>query len=282
MGTLLALASALSYGVSDFLGGMASRRIWFLRAALLGQIGGLVSMAALAPLISTAMPSTADFVWGGLSGLGTGVAMMFLFRGMGRGAMSVVVPTSAVGGVAIPVLVGVIALGERPAPLAWAGISLAVPALWAVSRGQTNGRFRLDAAVGDGLLSSVGIALQYLTLAQADPESGIWAVVAGRVTAVITLAILRKVLGVAVAVPKNGPANVDVVAAVAGLLAGLALTAYLLATRVELVAVAVVLSSLYPIVPVLLGITVLRERLIWRQGAGLAAALAATVLIAAS
>jgi len=67
---------------------------------------------------------------------------------------------------------------------------------------------------------------------------------------------------------------------VVGVLAGLALAAYLFATRTELVAIAVVLSSLYPVIPVLLGITVLRERLNWRQCAGLIGALAATVLIA--
>lgn len=280
MGTLLALASALSYGASDFLGGMASRRIWFLRAALLGQVGGLISMAALASLGSTSMPSSADVLWGGLSGLGTGIAMVFLFRGMSRGAMSVVVPTSAVGGLAIPVLVGIVALGERPAPLAWAGIALAVPAVWAVSRAQAKDGHRLDAAVGDGLVSSVGIALQYLALAQAGPDSGIWAVVAGRVTALAALASLRLVHPIAATGLTSRRTSVDVIAAVAGVLAGLALAAYLYATRTELVAVAVVLSSLYPVVPVLLGITLLRERLSRHQCAGLVAALAATVFIA--
>jgi drug/metabolite transporter (DMT)-like permease len=62
-------------------------------------------------------------------------------------------------------------------------------------------------------------------------------------------------------------------------LAGVALACYLVATRTELVAVAVVLSSLYPVIPVLLGVTVLGERLSWRQTAGLVGALAASVLI---
>jgi drug/metabolite transporter (DMT)-like permease len=54
------------------------------------------------------------------------------------------------------------------------------------------------------------------------------------------------------------------------------------ATRTEFLAVAVVLSSLYPVVPVLLGITALRERLRRRQILGLVGALAASVLIATS
>ena len=64
-----------------------------------------------------------------------------------------------------------------------------------------------------------------------------------------------------------------------GGIAALALTLYMLAAQRELVTIAVVLSSLYPVVPVLLGITLLREGLTLRQGTGLAAATIAVVLI---
>lgn len=286
MGALLALASAVSYGLSDFLGGALSRRAPFVRVALLGQVGGLVAMAVVAPLVSATVPALADLAWGGLSGAGTGLAMMFLFRGISRGAMSIVVPISAVGGVALPVLVGVAVLGERPAPLAWAGIALALPALWSASHGTAGDGHRPGAPIGDGLISSTGIALQYLALAQAAPESGIWPVVAGRVTAIITVAVVSDTLRVANSRPRNDGdepgTGIDAAAGLAGALAGLALVCYLLATWTELVAVAVVLSSLYPVIPVVLGITVLRERLTWRQTSGLTAALTAAVLIAAA
>lgn len=227
-------------------------------------------------------PAGADLAWGGLSGVGTGLGMMFLFRGISRGAMSIVVPLSAVGGTVLPILVGVAAFGERPAAAGWAGIALAVPALWAVSRGPAVDGHRPRAPVGDGVFSGAGIALQYLALARAGPESGIWPVVAGRVTAIVTVAVLATVLPTVLAGPDEsaGGARVDLPAAAAGALAGVALVCYLLATRTELVAVAVVLSSLYPVVPVLLGITVLRERLTTLQTCGLVAALAASVVIA--
>jgi drug/metabolite transporter (DMT)-like permease len=53
----------------------------------------------------------------------------------------------------------------------------------------------------------------------------------------------------------------------------------LFATRQELLTVAVVLSSLYPVIPVLLGLAVLRERLTLGQGAGLAGAGGAIALL---
>lgn len=281
MGALLALASAVSYGLSDFLGGVLSRRASFIRVALLGQVGGLLSMALLAPLFSGTLPAVADLGWGALSGIGTGLGMMFLFRGMSRGAMSVVVPVSAVGGVALPVLVGVVVLGERPALLAWVGIVLVLPALWAISRGKAGDRQSVYAVV-DGVVSGGGIALQYLALAQAAPESAAWPVVAGRVTSILTIAALGATP--ALSTPRHaddGPRRgLDLGAAFAGVLAGLALLCYLLATRTALLTVAVVLSSLYPVIPALLGITVLRERLTSRQTVGLVAALAAPVLIA--
>lgn len=277
MGALLALASALSYGLSDFLGGILSRRSGFARVALLGQVGGLIAAAVAAPLVSAGEPRLTDLAWGALSGVGTGIGMTFLFRGMGRGALSVVVPVSAVGGVALPVLVSITVFGERPAPMTWAGIVLALPALWLVAGG-TSGTRR---ALGDGMIAGFGIAVQYLALAQASPSSGIWPVAAGRITAVAVVALVALRL-----TPRSdrttGAARHDLGGLLAGALAALALVCYLFATRTQFLAVAVVLSSLYPIVPVLLGITVLRERLRWTQTIGLAGALAASVLIATS
>lgn len=268
MGTLLALASAVSYGISDFAGGLLSRRASFAAIALAGQLGGLVLAAAVAGFTPgrTTLP---DLGWGALSGAGTGIGMLFLFRGLSSGSMSVVVPTSAVGGVALPVLVGVAFLGERPSVAVWAGVILALPALWLVGRGDGG----VD-GVGDGLIASAGIALQYVALAQAGPDSGLWPVVAGRAAAIVTIAPL------VLARRPRLPAPIALPAAATGAASAIALICYLLATRQQLVVIAVVLSSLYPAIPVLLGVTVLRERLSGRQLAGLGAASVAVLLLA--
>ncbi|MEJ3651376.1 DMT family transporter [Actinomycetes bacterium KLBMP 9759] len=275
MGALLAVASAVSYGISDVIGGVAARTASFIRVALVGQLAGFGTMAVAALLLTPAPPTLTAVAWGAVSGAGTGAAMTFLFRGIARGAMSVVVPVSAVGGVALPVLVGVALLGERPTVLAWVGIVLAVPALWWVSRGDGSG----DGSGGvlDALLAGVGIAVQYLALAQAGNDSGVWPVVAGRISAVAAVAALFAVLRPP---RQRDRQRRDIAAAGAGVLAALALVCYQLATRTELVTVAVVLSSLYPVIPMVLGVALLAERLTWRQLCGLGGAFAATVLIA--
>jgi drug/metabolite transporter (DMT)-like permease len=291
VGTLLALASAVCYGLADFTGGLLARRGSFVTVALAGQVGGLALSLVLAPFVATGTPAAADLGWGALSGVGTGAGMLFLYRGIGRGAMSVVVPVSAVGGVALPVTVGVAFLGESPSALSSIGIALSVPALWLVSqtsrRGEPAGNTAENttenttentAARGaalDGLIAGTGIALQYLALAQAGSRAGLWPVVAGRVTA--TLCILPLV--VAARTPDGPDRRGLLLAAGPGAIAATALAFYLAATREQLLVVAVVLSSLYPAIPVILGITALRERLSWKQTVGLVGAAAAIALL---
>jgi drug/metabolite transporter (DMT)-like permease len=265
VGVLLALASALAYGLADYVGGVLSRRAHVGTVALIGQLAGLGFTLLVVPFVGGGL-TVGNLLWGALSGVGTGLGMLFLFRGMARGDMSVIVPVAAVGGLALPVLVSVAVLGERPTALAWTGIIASVPALWLVAR--ANGGAK-PTAVGDALLAGVGIAVQYFALAQA--HAGLWAVVAGRVAAALVLIPVAR---------RRVPLRVGLGAAATGAMSALALTCYLLATRLSLDVVAVVLSSLYPAIPVLLGITLLRERLSRWQVVGLVAAGAAVGLLA--
>lgn len=282
MGISLALLSALGYGCSDVLGGLASRRFSFMRVALIGQMGGFCVTA----LIMLALPSSpvrgADLAWGAGSGVGTGLAMAFLFRGISRGAMSVVVPISAVGGVALPVLVSVALLGERPPLLTWAGILIAAPALWLVSSGAVGSGAASRRSVWDGLAASGGIALQYLCLAQAGTSSGLMPILSGRAAAVLTILVAGVTLMRDTSERAGGRPSPSVLALSigAGVLAATALAAYLYALRTEFVTVTVILSSLYPVVPVIVGLLFLHERLRRSQAIGLVAAMVATVLIA--
>ncbi|GAA4544350.1 DMT family transporter [Pseudonocardia xishanensis] len=283
MGALLALASALSYGLSDVIGGLVARRMRAVLVALLGQLGGLAAVAIAAPLLTPTRPDLPDLAWGGLSGLGTGLAMAFLFRGMSRGAMSVVVPISAVGGIALPVLVGVTLLGDRPAWLTWLGVGLALPGLWLVSRDASVAPTDpTRGSVGDGLVSGAGIALQYLALARGGPDAGLWPVLAGRLAAVLIVGVLAATMmrRTSADPDEHGRTRYVLAAAGSGILAAVALAAYASAAQSEFVTVAVVLSSLYPLVPALVGLAFLGERLSRRQVLGLVIALTGAALIA--
>ncbi|MEU6183626.1 EamA family transporter [Streptomyces coeruleorubidus] len=273
MGALLALSSAVVYGIVDFAGGLLSRHVHHAAVTFLGQLGGLLLACAAALLMPADAVHTADLLWGALSGVGSGMAMRFLNRGLSRGAMSVVVPVSAVTGVALSVLCGVLVLGDRPGALAWLGIAVTVPALWFVSGGGGGGGAGKGTA--DGLLASAGVALQYLALGQAGPGSGLWPVAAGRVAAVLVLLpdAARHARRLKL------PPGRCVQALLIGAGAALGLVLYLLAAQRQLLAVAVVLASLYPALPVILGLALLHERVSRRQALGLLGAGAATVLL---
>ncbi|MEU6592194.1 EamA family transporter [Streptomyces sp. NPDC046881] len=280
MGETLALASALCFGVTHFANGLVSRRIDGITVALWAQLAGSV-VAVVAALASPGGSATAgDYWFGALSGVGTGVGVAFLYRAMSQGKMSVVVPVSDVGAVALPVLVGVAFLGERPAAVAWIGIAAAVPALWLVAQasgpGPDGGRAPVTAGVPAALAASAGFGVQFLAMAQVGADGGLWPVVVSRLASVLVIAAVLALYRS----PPTMPGRLTAVAATAGAVGTVAIILYLAATRHQLMAVATVLSALYPAIPVLLALVFLHERLTRWQAAGLVCAAAAIGLIA--
>ena len=105
MAVILALVSALGYGLSDFVGGLVSRRASAWSVAFLAGILATLCMRVVA-MVVRGSPSAADLAWTVLAGVGSGVGTWFLYRGFAFGRMGVVAPVSAVGAAVVPVLVG--------------------------------------------------------------------------------------------------------------------------------------------------------------------------------
>ncbi|EPH44678.1 hypothetical protein STRAU_2236 [Streptomyces aurantiacus JA 4570] len=282
MGELLALLSALLFGATHFFNGLLARRVHSTAVALIGQVGGTVLALVVAPFVAAPHVGGGALGWGALSGVGTGLGVAFLYRGMSGGRFSVVVPLSDVAAVALPVLVGITFLGDRPGVAAWCGIGAAPAALWLVSRsghtggtGDADGRGRTASGARDGLIAGTGFALQFIALAQADPAAGLWPLVASRAASVLVL--LPTVARHADRLRMPGRLAWSCVGA--GALGTAAITMYALATREQLLSLAVVLTALYPAIPVVLAMTFLHERLTRAQQFGLVCAGAAIALI---
>jgi drug/metabolite transporter (DMT)-like permease len=273
VGELLALTSAACFGTSHFLSGVFSRRADGLTVACYAQAAGTVLSLLLVPFDGPA-PGIPALAWGALSGAGTAVGVGFLFRAMGNGPLSVVVPLSDVGAVTLPVLVGLLFLGERPSASALAGIVLALPAIWLVSR--ADGARSGIAGMSGALVAGAGFAVQFLAMARIPAEAGLWPVVVSRVVSVVVLAAMPALTGVPVRLDRKALSGV----AVSGSLGTLAIVLYLWATQRQLMSVATVLSALYPAIPVVLGLVLLSERVNRRQVVGLLCAGAAIGLIA--
>ena len=275
MSYLLALASAVCYGSADFIGGMATRRAATIPVVLISQAAGLLVVAALAPLLP-GDPTSADLAWGAIAGLGGGVGVALLYYALAIGTMSVVAPTTAVCAVAIPVLTSV-ALGERPAVLAIAGIAVGIVAIVLVSR-QTAvapSTPHGSSGLGAAMCSGVAIGIFLFTLAQAKSSAGLWPLVTARGVSVTLLAVLAVARRTSLRMP--GPLLSLTIGG--GLLDMLANTLYMLAAQRGPLSGVVTLSSLYPAATVLLASVMLHERLNVSQKVGVALALVAVLLI---
>jgi drug/metabolite transporter (DMT)-like permease len=136
---ILALASAIGYGGSDFAAGLASGDVSVIPVTLLATAVSAVIVAAALPFAASPGPSAAALAWGFGAGLGGTLGAFALYLGYRHAAFSVAGPLSAVGSAGFSVLAGLL-YGERPTDLALAGIVLALPAIVAVSVSADEGR----------------------------------------------------------------------------------------------------------------------------------------------
>ena len=101
-GPSFALLSALGYGVSDFVGGIASRRVAALRVVLLSYPVALVLLAALAVVTGGDITGPA-MLWGGLCGVTQAFGVWWFYAALGAGPISVVSPLTAILVAGVPV-----------------------------------------------------------------------------------------------------------------------------------------------------------------------------------
>ena len=311
---VLALASAIGYGGSDFAAGLASRGAAVIRVTLLASAVSLVAVLAALPFAAGHPPSAAALAWGTVAGLGGTAGALALYIGFQQAAFSVAGPLSAVGTAGFSVLAGLL-YGERPTGLALAGIVLALPAIVGVSASATAGRQdrrdgqdaqdaqeqrgaqeqkgadeqkgaeqlaeatvrrRPGAGVAGGLVAGAGFALLFIGLNRAGSGSGLWPVVAAGTAELAAAAGLALVTG-DFRLPAGQPRGLAAITGVSGA-AGTIL--YFFATHEGFLAVTAVLTSLYPAVTIVLARTLLGERLSALRLAGLILAAACVALIA--
>jgi len=263
-GILLAFSSALAYGAADFIGGAGSRRHSSWQVVLVGHAaGGLVMLVA--GLMLPGNPVTIDFAWALLAGVGSATGSIFLFRGLARGRMGLVAPISAVGAVALPVLVGV-ALGERPSWLVWVGVLTALPGIWLVSRETTPDRpARTRGALVDGATAGAGFGILFIALAQISDNAGPLPLAANQlVGAIATLVVV-----ISLRQPWRPRRGLVGWGSASGVLGASGTLAFMVATETTSIGIAAVLASLYPAITVLLAASVLGERIDTGQRTGI-------------
>ncbi|KAA1380827.1 DMT family transporter [Aeromicrobium fastidiosum] len=274
MAIVLSLVSALAYGVSDFLGGIFSKRVSPWQVAVVGQTSSGV-LSLVAALVVSGSPTGHDLAFGALAGLGGGFGAAFLYRGLSTARMGVVAPLSAIGTALIPVVVGVVT-GDRPSTTVVVGIVLAFPAIALISR-VADAEPGHRGGVVDGTLAGVGFGLLFVFLGQIGDDAGLMPLAMSQLTSIVSVVVTAMVLRQAW-MPRS---RADWSAVVMGPLGATAQGAFLYASQHGLLSVVSVISSLYPASTVVLAAVVLREKILRWQAVGLLTAAAAVALVAA-
>jgi drug/metabolite transporter (DMT)-like permease len=239
---------------------------------LLSQFVGMTIALAIAAARGESVPTGIDLLLCFVAGVLGGAGITALYRGLAIGRMGIVAPITGVLAAVIPVVAGIVLEGV-PAAIVLAGIGLAVASVVLVSRvaDEGGGRAGLTEALIAGVaIGCFGIAISGLSEGQVFSS-----------LTVIRLVQAILVIGVVLATRAAWrlPANALPAVAVVGVLDMAGNSFYLLAVQTGALAVASVLSALYPVATVLLAAVVLHERVTRDHTVGIALAAVAIVLI---
>jgi hypothetical protein len=91
----LALGASVAWGASDFLGGLASRRLPVVVVLLGAQVTGLALAASVWLLSGARLPGVELIVLGGGAGIAELLGFACLYRGLAIGEMTAVAPLAA-------------------------------------------------------------------------------------------------------------------------------------------------------------------------------------------
>jgi drug/metabolite transporter (DMT)-like permease len=276
MPIIFALASAVSYGTSDFAAGLASRKFDARPVTAAAQTLGALTAVIAVVLFPGAGPGAAALEWGALSGVGSAVGTLSLYHGLSIARMSVVATLAAVVTAVVPAVAG-IALGNHLSVAAGVGIAIAIPAIGLVSW-QPQARQPTAERGGAlyGILAGLGFALLFIALDRAGTHAGAWPLIPGQLVSIaaVTPFAYRGVRTV------GRPSRVVVGLTLgAGVLSATANLLFLAATGHGELAIVAVLAALYPAITVILARLLLAERWTPHQLAGFLVAAAAIVLV---
>jgi drug/metabolite transporter (DMT)-like permease len=173
VGAALALLSSLTWGVADFMGGIASRKRSVLQVLVIAYPVGAVVLTGVAIFVVPGELSRETFTIGAIAGAIGATAIGCLYVALKRGPMGIVSPITAVMSAAIPVFFGLLN-GERLNLLAVIGMISAAIAVILVSQ-EVNAHQKIAFSTIAISLTSGSLIGTYLTLiGTSSDDSGIW------------------------------------------------------------------------------------------------------------
>ncbi len=274
MSQVLALTSAVFYGLGDFLGGIATRRssVWTVTAW--SQTLGLGVLAIGLIVVPAEVVTTADILWGALAGVIGLAGLAALYSTLASGSMTIVAPIAGATTAVIPVVVD-LSQGAELSLRHWVGIGLALAAVLLIGFDPA-GRSTDVRMIGRAVFAGTAFGVFFIAFSQTSEASGLWPLVGARG---MTIPLAFAIAGFKrVASPPRGR---DLgMLAVLGNLDMAANVAIALALQRGPLGISAVLSSLYPAFTAIAAVIVLHERPRPGQTVGIVLAMGAILALA--
>jgi drug/metabolite transporter (DMT)-like permease len=280
----LSLSSAAIWGTSDFVGGIAARRLPSPAVVTLSHSLSLALLVSLALIHASKWPDPQSAIYGALSGLACGTGVMVLYKALALGGMGLTAAVSGVLAAVLPVIWAFATEGLPRVPQI-AGIVLAAVAIWMIARAPGSPSSKQAILLGAAAGASFGCL--FILLKLAGRGGVLWPLACSRMASATLAAVVtwigmrradRAKLDSKQTLSWPGWAVLGLIA-IAGVFDASGNTFYTMATRLGRLDIAAVLSSLYPASTIVLAALLLKERTTRSQAAGMALALLAVVLI---
>jgi len=269
------LISALSWGAGDFAGGLASRKASPYRVLFLAELAGLALILTLAVISGEPFPRPEAWAWAATASLVGTVGLLFLYRALSSGRMTIAAPLSALLSAVVPVAVGFATQGN-PGAVTFAGFALALVAVAMISGdGSLNYRQLLTPEIWQPLLAGLFFGLYFVLMHRATQTAFFWPLVSARLAGTIAIAAYALIARQ----PLMPGREVWRLCLVSGVLDVGGNAFYVLSSQAGRMDVAAVLSALYPATTVLLAWVILKEHISRLQAGGILVALLAIVLL---
>ena len=280
VGPLLALISSITWGLADFLGGLASRRTRIVRVLPISYLSGAVVVTFFSIFLIPGELNSDSYLYGFFAAFFGVPAIALLYVALSRGPMGIVSPITALMAAFVPVITGLLR-GDQVSGIGYFGMALAALSVILVSQEQKSESAQpitlstLLICVASGTL--IGAYLTVLGLAPSN--QGIWTSTVARWFGFIFVGVFFLMRLKAISKEKKTQPFPWALAIVAGIFDASANGIYQIATQKGVLAIVAVLASLYPAATALLARIILNERLRLIQNVGVVLALAAAACL---
>jgi drug/metabolite transporter (DMT)-like permease len=280
----LGLAAASFWGVSDFLGGLATRKANVIFVVATAHSLSLVLLLLVAWASHGPHPPERYAFWGFCAGAFGGVALILYYQALSLGEMGLTTALTGLLTAVVPVVYSFATQGS-PKPTQIAGFVVAAVAIGLIAYVPAGKPRPLGLSLA--VLAGLGFGVFLVVLKIGSAHGLVWQLIYSRMASAMLaggvsiwmLARPREPEGAAARRKETGKIRFVWIAGSAGALEATGSLLYMRAARDGRLDVAAVLASLYPVVTIVLAAWFLKERTTSSQALGMALALAAVVLV---